>query len=511
MLNRHLRLRNLMRTIAALVLVLGAAGCAQKEEMVTAEQEGASGVGQIPYTTGSETARALCEEGEYLSDVGRNFQAREKFMAAVAEDPTFVRAHFDQSNVAISYKELQNCLDKADVNIESVSEGERLMVEINRTFLTNDTELGVQLAIELVHTYPNSAKAAMMLGNMQSITGDSEAARESYARALEIEPDSPGVLMAAASSHLYRKPQDFAKAEECAQKMTAAYPNEAKGFELVGDIKRAQNDLGAALEAYDLATEKDPGLVQAQLKKGHVISFLGDYGDALDAFDVAIAAAEPENKATYATYRAFTYIHAGDIDTALDVLESVADEAEAMGTPADQVKGQQVFALSNEATAALHTGRYDRAASVIGRRNHLQMEIAEEVGTDDAHRLQKADCRLWDGLLAAYTGELDAAVEHAERIAVLVENDANPRKLEPHHYVMGMAYLKLGDFPKAALHLRQADFENNMFIRYHLALAEEGAGKADQAATLFADVAGYNFNSVGFALLRKDAMARTTG
>ena len=130
MLNRHLRLRDLMRTIAALVLLLGAAGCAQKEEMVTVEQEGTSRVGQIPYTTGSEAARALCEEGEYLSDVGRNFQAREKFMAAVAEDPTFVRAHFDQSNVAISYKELQNCLDRAEVNIESVSEGERLMVEI---------------------------------------------------------------------------------------------------------------------------------------------------------------------------------------------------------------------------------------------------------------------------------------------------------------------------------------------------------------------------------------------
>jgi tetratricopeptide (TPR) repeat protein len=511
MLNRHLRLRDLMRTIAALVLLLGAVGCAQKEEMVTAEQEAASRAGMIPYTTVSEAARLLCEEGEYLADVGRNVKAREKFIAAVAEDPTFVRAHFDQSNVAISYKEFQDCLDKAEVNIDSVSDGERLLVEINRTFLTNDTERGVQLAIELVHTYPDSARAAMMLGNMQSITGDSEAARESYARALEIEPDSPGALMGAAISYLYRKPKDFTMAEECAQKMTAAYPNEAKGYELVGDIKRAQNDFDGALEAYDLATETDPGLAQAQFKKGHVICFLGNYGDALSTFDDAIAAADPETKAAYATYRAFTYLHAGDIDTALDLLESVADEVETMGTPADQVKGQQVFALTSEATAALHAGRYDRAASVIGRRNQLQMEIAEEVGTDDAHRLQKADCRLWDGLLAAYTGDLDAAVEHAERIAVLVENDSNPRKLEPYHFVMGMAYLKLGDYPKAALHLRQADFENDMFIRYHLALAEEGAGKADQAATLFADVAGYNFNSVGFALLREEAKERSEG
>ncbi len=407
--------------------------------------------------------------------------------------------------------ELQSSLDMAEVNIDSVSEGERLMVEINRTLLTNDTEQGVQLAIELVHTYPDSPRAAVTLGNMQSATGDNEAARDSYSRALEIEPDSPGALMGAAVSYLYRTPKDFAMAEECALKMTAAYPNEAKGYELVGDIKRAQNDLDGALEAYDLATETDPGLAQAQFKKGHVISFLGNYGAALDAFDAAIAVVEPETKATYATYRAFTYLHAGDIDTALDLLDSVADEVEAMGTPVDQVKGQQVFALTSEATAALHAGRYERAAEIIGRRNQLQMEIAEEVGTDDAHRLQKADCRLWDGLLAAYTGDLDAALEHAERIAVLVEGDDNPRKLEPHHLVMGMAYLKLGDYPKAAMHLRQADFENDMFIRYHLALAEEGAGKADQAAILFADVAGYNFNSVGFALLRQEAQERSEG
>ena len=81
------------------------------------------------------------------------------------------------------------------------------------------------------------------------------------------------------------------------------------------------------------------------------------------------ATAKPENKAAYATYRAFTDIHAGDIDTALDELEGVADGVEAMGTPADQVKGAQVFARSSEATVALHSGRFDRATSAIERRH----------------------------------------------------------------------------------------------------------------------------------------------
>jgi len=506
MLKRQRRPSDAFVALAAVILLLGAVGCAPKEEVATQP-----GVEEIPVTTDSESARALYEEGEYLSDVGRNVEARQKFMAAVAEDPGFVRAHFGQSNAAFSFKEFQDCLDRAEMNIESASEGERLMVGINRTFLSNDTERGIELASELVHTYPDSARAAIMLAGMQGNMNDNEGARAAYGRALEIDSDSPGALMGIAFNYLFGEPRDFTMAEEYAQKMTSAYPDEAKGYELMGDIKRAQNDLDAALEAYNQATETDPSLAQAQHKKGHVNSFLGNFDDARAAYDVAIEVAEPENKAAFAPYRAFTYIHAGEIDTALDELEAVADNVQAMGTPAAQVKGLQVFALSSEATVALYSGRFDRAASAIERRNQLQMDVAEDVGTDDAHRLRKADCRMWDGLLAAYTGDMDAAVEHAEKIAELVEGDANPRKMEPYHYVMGMAYLNQDNYEKAAEHLRQADYKNLMYIRYHLALAEEGAGDAAQAATFFSDVASYNFNTVGFALLREEAKERSGG
>ena len=62
--------------------------------------------------------------------------------------------------------------------------------------------------------------------------------------------------------------------------------------------------------------------------------------------------------------------------------------------------------------------------------------------------------------------------------------------------------------PDAVEHLQQADHANNMFVRYQLALAEEGNGNSVEAKKLFAEVANYNFNSVGFALTREDAAAR---
>ncbi len=47
-----------------------------------------------------------------------------------------------------------------------------------------------------------------------------------------------------------------------------------------------------------------------------------------------------------------------------------------------------------------------------------------------------------------------------------------------------------------------------MYIRYHLALAEEGAGNSAEAKKLFREVSEWNFNSVGFALVREDAAAK---
>ena len=499
--------------IPALILAIAAStaiGCAPAGEKTEEAQQAVAAVEEIPITTASGAARQLFEQGQYLLDVGRAVKANETFRAAVAEDPGFVRAHFGQSNAALSFQEFQECLDAASENLGAVSDGERMMVEVNRAFLTNDNEKGLKLATELAERYPRSPRAAIVLAGLQANQNDNVGARQSYEKALELDPTSVGALFGIANNYLFGEPKDFTKAEEYARKALAAYPDEAKGYELLGDIKRAQNDLEAALEAYNRTSETDPTLELGHHKRGHVNSFLGNIEEARDAYSTAIEIAPPESKASYAVFRAFTNIHAGDVPAALDELEQVAGDVVAMGTPAAQVKGLQVFALNSHATAAMHAGELDRAAKAVEKRNELIMAIADDVGTDDARRLQTANCHSWDGLLAAYRGDGEAAAAHADKIAELVAGDANPRKLEPAHWVRGMAALQAGDNAAAVEHLRQADHANNMFVRYHLALAEEGAGNTEEARRMFAEVGSFNFNSVGFALVGRDARARSS-
>jgi len=490
-------------------------GCSRSEQesvnakAVTAADEVANvPPAQIQVTTTSGTARSLYAEGQYFVDVGRGVQARNKFRAAAAADPSFALAYYGQSNAALSFAEFQKSLDTAKEHSEGISDGERILIEINRSFLSNDAAAGLALAEELVGEYPYSARARIVLAGMQANQNENLGARESFQKALELEENAAGALAGLANNNLFGEPKDFAAAEAWANKLIAAYPKEAKGHEILGDIKRAQNDLEAALEAYSSASQVDPTLEVAAHKRGHVNSFLGNITEARGAYDEAIALAPPESKASYAVFKGFTNIHGGDIPAAIDELESMADDIASMGTPADQVKGLQVFALNSAAFAAMYAGLFDRAESIVSRRNELQMAIAEDVGTDDARRLQKSNCQFFDGLLAAFKGDAESAAKHAEAIASLVEGDNNPRKLEGAHWVLGRSALQSGDYTNAVDHLRQADHANNMFVRYHLAIAEEGNGNVEEAGKLFDQVASFNFNSVGFALVGKEAAAR---
>ena len=507
-LRRCLPARALLCMVLPLFLFLTAACSPAAEE--AAQETVAAAIEEIPVTTASDKARQLYDEGLYYLDVGRGAEANERFRAAVAEDPSFVRGHFAQSNSAFSFQEFQQCLDNATPHLEGASEGERMLVDINKTFLTNNSEQGVELASQLVAKYPQSARAYIALAGQQGRHNANENARSSLGRALELDPTSAGALWGIANSYLFGEPKDFAKAEEWAAKAIAAYPEEAKGHELMGDIKRAQGDLEAALASYQAATEADPTMPNGHHKSGHINSFLGNIEEARANYDTGVATAQPQNKAGLAVFKTFTRIHEGDVPAALDEMETLAGSMEEMGTPAGQIKGLQVGVFNSHATAAMHAGLLDRAAEAVAKANELRMEIAAEVGTPDAERLQTVACHQWDGLLAAYRGDAAGAAQHADAMAALVENDDNPRKMEGVHYVLGMSALEAADHAAAVEHLRQANHANNMYIRYQLAMAEEGAGNSAEAQKLFAEVGSFNFNSIGFALAGRDARQRSS-
>jgi tetratricopeptide (TPR) repeat protein len=288
----------------------------------------------------------------------------------------------------------------------------------------------------------------------------------------------------------------------------ASAPGEAKGYEFLGDAYRAMNRLELARSAYTRAFQVDSTLGVARLKVGHINSFLGNYAEAREHYDAAIAGAREGLKVGYANFRALTHVHGGDPRGALAELAEVERSATRLGIPEHQVGGARIGTLSLAAQIALHHGLTNEAASIIDQLAAVTRADAARVGDTSYTRQQEATLLAWESQLAARKGDFAVAASKAEEHKRLVEGDRNPRRLETYHALLGLIELRKGNHQAAAEHYRQSDLTTDVYNKYHLALALEGAGQASEARRLFQEVGAYNFNSIGFALARADARKR---
>ncbi len=234
---------------------------------------------------------------------------------------------------------------------------------------------------------------------------------------------------------------------------------------------------------------------------------MGNYDQARADYDAAIALGKVNEKASFAVWRALVSVHAGNPRAAIDELNELVKKIDGMGIP--EPNGFKIFALSEAATIALHHGALDAAEKAIQERGALLRENAKKVGTDEFRRAQDANIAYFEGLLAARRGDFASATQKAKKFMELMEPDRNPRKNEYAHDLLGLVALLQKKYADAVTHFEQAD-PNDIYTTYHHALALEGAGQRERARELFTKVAGYNFNNAGLALVRKDAIRRSS-
>jgi tetratricopeptide (TPR) repeat protein len=464
-------------------------------------------VEEIPITTKSPEALELFKKGQYLNDVGRTQEATPFFNQAISKDPAFSYAYFGLAIGAASTEEFKQNLDAAMKNIAGKSQGEKELVEINRTFLSNNAEKRMQLSQDLVKQYPSSPRAWLNLGFMQASLNQHTAARESFQKALALNPNLVISHFALGFSYLFNDPKDFNQAQKFMQSGIDLNPKEAKGYENLGDVLRAKNELEKARDSYSKAVSVDPTLGVAVLKKGHINSFLGRYAEARKDYDSSLATAKEVNIIFYANFRAFTNIYAGNPSGAIQELNQIAVNADKQNVPQDQLAGAKVATLTNSLVVALHHNMIADSEKILANLKTATSQNNQGVGDADFARQQDALLLLFDSELAARKGDFKTGAAKAEESKKMVEKDNNPRKLEGYYRMLGLMELLQKNYAKAIEYYKKADL-TNIYVEYQYALALDGAGDHAAAQKLFREVGTWNFNTVGFALVRKDALSK---
>jgi tetratricopeptide (TPR) repeat protein len=511
------------RLLACLAAAALLAACSKEQESPVAEaadeapkmatapaMDLAANDGGIPLSASSKTAMSQYKKVRKLADSGDFIEANQAARKLTEEDPEFVGGWIMLGNTALSGEQFVRATNKAKELAIKGTEGEQIWVDINMSFVTNDTEEGLRLGKKLVETYPESPRAWIVYSGLQTGQNQHDAARASAAKAISLAPDQAIGYNNLGFSYLYNSPKDFTKAEKNFKTAIELEPDEDNYRVNIGDVHRAMGDLEAARSDYSAALELDASNAVAAVKRGHVNSFLGNYDEARADYDKGIAAGQEGNKSTLANYRAFVNIHAGDHEAAVAELKSELGRIATLEMPADQKTAARNFLLTNITDICFNYDMLDEAADAVDQLSASLAEAGKNSGDEDFARQQKATAIYWRGKLAARQGEFDAAKALAEEFAALLADDDNPRKLERYHELQGLIALKQGDYEGAVGHYRQANLSTSPGAGdvkniYMLAKALQGAGKPDEASELLQQVADWNFNSVWFAMLRKEA------
>ncbi len=493
---------------AALTVVFASSGWyagAAAQDSRSALDPITSAVMKHPITTSSAAARDHFLQGQRELDLARFIDANEHFKEAVAADPNFAFAYLSVANTANSLDEFKTNLALAEQYAAGASDAERLQIQMVRKGFDNDLVGQLALGQQLVEKYPDSPRAWLALAGVQGALNRNEEARTSIAKALELAPRLFAGHTAMGTSYLFGEPRDFTKALQHMQQAEALAPSEPGAHTFLGDVYRAQRNLVKAREEYTRGHQLDPRDAILLVKTGHANTLLGDYVAARADYDSAIAVGRANEKAAYAPFRAYVSVYAGDPAAAIDELNRLVASVDGMGVP--DPKAAKVGALTDVVGIATHTRNRAAAEQALKELGPLLMQQGDEAGNPAFRRGQQAIIAYFEGWWAARRGEYAAAQTQADQIRQLLAPDANPRKLEPMHQLEGFIALYQGKYREAVSHFRLGNLLDP-YVKYQLAVATDGAGDATQAKRLFTEVAEYNFNTSGFALVRKDAQQK---
>ena len=466
-----------------------------------------SAISGLPTTTASADARNHYLQGVRESDLTRTFDAFDHFKAAVAADSTFAIAWLGLANSSQSLADFKAYLARAEANAAKASDAEQLQIQIARRGFDGDASGQLTLAQQLVAKYPQSPRAFLILGNIQAgLSQNNTEARVSIGKAATLAPKFLAAHIAMGTSYLFGEPRDFNQALHHFQEAEALAPNEPSNHDNLGDAQRALNNLPAARAEYTRGRElnpKDAGLLQ---QRGHVNSFAGDFAAARADYDSAFAISRGNERGFFAPFRAYVSVYAGDPAAAIAELNKLVADADGLGVP-DPV-AVKVNALTNVALIAIQTRDFAAADAALKARAPLLDQQAQNASAG-FKRGQDENTAYFDAWLAARKGDYPGAERAIARLNALVTQDANPRRIEPVHQLEGFVAAYRGNAKDAAMHFAQGNLQDP-FIKYNYATALAGSGQGAQAQALFKELAVYNFNSLGYALIRKDVQQKTS-
>ena len=444
---------------------------------------------------------AAFETGLAASDLGDVSKARKSFTRAIELDSSFGAAYLMRVNTATTAKEYADDIAAGRAHVDSTSGWAKMYGEYLSTNLTGDRNKGITILEKIASDYPKAARAQVDLGFAYAGNNQLDKARICFRKAAEINPKSTAAYSAMVNDYLFNDPKDLKKAEASAIKLVEMAPASAGAQVILGDCYRAQNDFAKAKEAYTKAISLDSSAAEAYYKAGHANTYLGKLDEARKNYTDA---GQRDISKSYSILNiAYTYLYGNDPKTAVKVLMDGAAKLGAVNSSTSKLASEKNNCLTTAANIAEHYNDATQLKQLVPAIMPLSSQFYRDLGTAEGKIFEQAENLGWQTRIAIAEGNLDEAKAKAAEMKAAVAPLNDSRKEEDYYYLIGVIALKEKKYADAIANLEKGD-RNRIYIKYLLAKANEAAGNKDKAAALYKEVASYNFNDVGNALVRNE-------
>ena len=482
-----------MRPFALCVVALLFAACGQKEQAATADAT--MSAGKVPVTTSSDAALALYMEGRALADDLHAVEANEKFRQAVAADPGFAMAHYNQALSSQTAAEFFDAVGRASENAAGASAGEQLMIAALVAISENDQAAQIAALDELLAAHPGDERVHMQLGNYYNGQQDFAAAVEHFGHAAAINPEFAGAQNSLGYAH--RSLEDFDNAKAAFARYVEILPNESNPYDSYAELLMEMGDYDASIENYRKALEIDPNFAASFAGITINESLKSNADLAQEAADQMLAAARNPGERQNAMFRSVTsHLFAGNIEAAMEVCETMLAEAEVNGNKAAMggVSEYMGDIMLVQGDAAKGEEYYNAA---------LDHRLA--AGFNEANQAQAERTHMFKTAIAAMIADdAEAAASRTAEYSAAAEMNGTAFEKRRVHELAGYLAMNNDDLESAVEHFAQAN-QLDPILLYWSANSHAELGNTDKAIDLATRAANRNTLSGNLPFFRNDA------
>jgi tetratricopeptide (TPR) repeat protein len=453
---------------------------------------------EMPVTTASKEALALFQQGRDHYANAEPALAAPLFEKAIQKDERFALAHAYRALSGGGLEVARKHVDRAVALADGVSEGEKLWIQAAKAQVYGDSAALIASDEALLAMYPDDKSIQLKVGNYWSAVGDWPRAAKHFERAAALDPN-----YAAAQNQLgYARMSlgDLPGAEKALRRYVELRPNAPNAHDSLAEMLLKAGRFDEAIASYKKALAIEPSYSSAWDGIGHCHVLRGRFVEARDAYARSAAVASDVNGRLLARHwRTVSYVHEGKTGEAVASFDEMRAYADENGAPfwAIWTHLNAAWVLIEADAVGAAATQLDAAAQRIGSPvlpapGRAGLEIA-------AQRLRVM------ALARIHAFEESRALAQKTAAAAVARKDEGAQRWLAS--VQAWAELEAGN-PDAALAYAERGARDNAWNLYVETSARERKGEAAEARKGFAQLARWNQNDLGYALVRTKALTK---